>query len=36
VAEIIYDQLPPLLPHLIKVRDTARDEFDAAEAERGR
>ncbi len=35
VAEIIYDQLPPLLPQLIEIRDTVRAEFDAAEAERG-
>ena len=34
VAEIIYDQLPPLLPRLIEIRDTVRAEFDAAEAER--
>lgn len=34
VAEIIYDQLPPLLPRLIEIRDTMRAEFDAAEAER--
>lgn len=34
VAEIIYDQLPPLLPQLIEIRDTVRAEFDAAEAER--
>ena len=36
VAEIIYDQLPPLLPRLAEIRDLVRAEFDAAEAERGR
>lgn len=36
VAEIIHDQLPPLLPRLAEIRDLVRAEFDAAEAERGR
>ena len=36
IAEIVHDQLPPLLPRLAEVRDTVRAEFDAAEAERRR
>lgn len=35
VAEIICDQLPPLLPRLAEICDLVRAEFDAAEAERG-
>jgi hypothetical protein len=35
VAEIICDQLPPLLPRLAEICDLVRAEFDATEAERG-